>query len=235
MTDTAVNQSQYKAANFAGLAYILVMVLAMLKVSFIEPALIIPGNDTHTVSNIVANELLFRTGIIVEIIMYVLVIFLSIALYITLKPVNKNLSLTAMVLRIAEGVTGVIITILSGIIPLLLLNTEGFATDQLPALVRLFLDVRVAGLDIVLVFIGFGGTLFCYLFLKSKYIPSVLAAWGIFTYLSMLILALFSILFPDHPEIIETILYSIGGLFEIIFGFWLFLKGIKISEVKENI
>ncbi len=233
MENQITDTSMQKAAKVAGLTYVLIIILGVLKVNFLEPTLIVSGNDTQTANNIMANELLFRIGMVIEIIMFILVLFLSLALYIILKTVNKNLALAALFLRFGEGIIGVLVAVLSGLIPLLLLSTENttaFETEQLHSLVGIFLNIRTAGLDFVLIFIGLGGTIFCYLFFKSKYIPGILAAWGIFTYLSMLILSLISILFPNHPEIIETIFYSLGGLFEVVFGFWLLFKGVKISE-----
>jgi len=105
-----------------------------------------------------------------------------------------------------------------------------FELEQLQALAGRFLDVRTAGLDIVLVFIGLGATIFCYLLFKSKYIPRPLAAWGLFTYLSMLVLALVSILFPNHPVMLELVLYGTGEIFELVFGFWLVFKGIDLRQ-----
>jgi len=232
MTNQNSGKSIHKASKIAGLTYIIIIILGVLKVNFLEPGIIVSGNNAQTAHNILANELLFRTGIIIEIFMFILVLFLSLALYVILKTVNKNLALTALFLRFGEGIVGVLVTILSSIIPLLILSTES-TSEELQSLVGIFLNIRTAGLDFILIFIGFGGTIFCYLFLKSKYIPEILAYWGIFTYLSMLILSLISILFPNHPEIIVTILYSVGGLFEVIFGFWLLFKGVKLPEIKK--
>ncbi len=138
-----------------------------------------------------------------------------------------------MLLRSGEAILGAS-TVLISFIVLLLLNGKGystvFETEQLQALVGLFLNVRNAGLDIVLIFVGLGGTVFCYLFFKSKYVPRILAAWGIFTYLSMLILSFVSILLPNHPAMIETVLYALGGFFELIFGFWLLFKGVNVQQ-----
>ena len=103
------------------------------------------------------------------------------------------------------------------------------------SLVGLFLAVRGAGLDIVLIFVGVGGTLFCYLFYKSKLIPRLLAAWGVLTYLSMLILAIVSILVPDIPESTKMLFYTPGGLFEIIIGFWLLIKGLNVEHLSYRI
>jgi hypothetical protein len=218
-------------ARVAGLAYIVVIMLGIFSVSFIESNLVVPGNDAATVNNILANELRFRISVASEIMMFVLVVLLSLSLYVILKTVNKNLALLALLWRLGEAIIGGGVTVLSGLMPLLLLHREAaFETEQLHALVGLFLNVRNAGLDVVLIFIGMGGTLFCYLFFKSKYVPRILAAWGVLTYLSMLLLAFASILLPNLSETIKMAFYAPGGLFEIIFGLWLLIKGINVEQ-----
>ena len=231
MTNHTTVASQFIYARVAGLSYLITIVLGIFSVNFIASSLIVPGDGAATISNIVSNEMLFRIGIASEIMMYVLVILLSLALYVVLKSVNKNLALLALLWRVAEAIIGGATTVLSGIIPLLLLNSEAvFETEQLQALVGLFLDVRGAGLDIVLIFIGMGGTIFCYLFYKSKYVPRTLAVWGILTYLTMLILSFASILLPNITETTKMIFYAPGGLFEIIFGLWLLIKGVNVQR-----
>lgn len=231
MTNNTVDATLQKAARVAGLAYVLIIVLAILKVNFLESNLIVSGNDAATTNNIMANELLFRIGVVSEIIMFLLVVILSLALYVILKTVNKNLALSALFLRFGEAIIGGLVTLLSGLIPLLLLDGETtFETEQLQALVGLFLDVRIAGLNIVMIFMGPGGIIFCYLFLKSKYVPGILAVWGIITYSTMLILSFVNILFPNIPEMISIILYTPGALFELLFGFWLIFKGVNIQQ-----
>ena len=161
------------------------------------------------------------------------VVVLSWALYVILRTVDKNLALLALLLRSAEAVVGAATVLISFVVLLVLGGQDPsivFETEQLQALAGRFLDVRTAGLDIVLIFIGLGATVFCYLLFKSKYIPRTLAAWGIFTYLSMLFLGLVSILFPSHPLMLETVLYSLGGLFEFVIGLWLLFKGIDIPQ-----
>jgi hypothetical protein len=202
----------------------------MLKLIFVGK-LIVPGNDAATTNNIMANELLFRIGVANDTLMFVLVVVLSLALYVILKTVNKNLALLALLMRFGEGIIGGVVTLLGGLIPLLLLNGETeFETEQLQALIGLFLDVQTAGLNIVIIFMGLGGIVFCYLFLKSKYIPRVLAAWGILTYLTMLILSFVNILLPNLPEMIAVALYTPGALFEVIIGLWLLFKGVNVQQ-----
>jgi len=61
-----------------------------------------------------------------------------------------------------------------------------------------------------------------------------LAGWGIFTYASMLVLGLGSILFPNHPLMLAHVLYGAGELFELAFGFWLVFKGIDLAQWEKH-
>jgi hypothetical protein len=229
---TASNQ---KVARIAGLAYIFIILIGVFKVNFIEPA-IVSHCTSELGAGILANELLFRIGIACETAMYLLVLALSIALYIVLKRVDKNLALSALCFRFGEAIIGAVSIILSGLIPLILLN-KGPALDDslLQTLIEVFINSRITALNIVLIFIGVGGTIFCYLFYISRLVPRVLAAWGIVTYTSMLILGFSNIIIPERPDMIESILFSAGALFEIVFGIWLLFKGVRIKTERKII
>jgi hypothetical protein len=236
MNTANVETSLTVYARLAGLTYVLIILIGIFSVSYIDSNLIVPGDDAATVSNILVNELQFRLCVLSEIFMYVLVILLSLALYVILRRVDKNLALLALLWRFGEAIVGVGIAVLSGIIPLLLLNREyALDAEQMQSLIGLFLAVRSGGLDIVLIFVGVGGTLFCYLLFKSKLIPRILSAWGMLTYLSMLILACVSILVPGIPESTKMILYTPGGLFEIVIGLWLLVKGINVELLNAHV
>jgi len=230
MTTRTTERSALVYARVAGLAYVVTILLGILSVSFIESNLIVPVDDAATLNNIMANEFLFRISIVGEIMMFALVILLSMSLYVILKTVDRNLALLALLWRLAEAIVGAGITVLSGLVPLLLINDKAaYEPEQLAALVGLFLGTRSAGLDFVLIFIGLGGTIFCYLFFKSRYVPRFLAGWGIFTYVTMLVVSFASILFNVQEET-KMLFYAPGGLFEIIFGLWLLIKGVNVRE-----
>ena len=225
--------SQERAARIAGGAYIVIMLASIVATSGVDPRIIVPGDHAATFSHIVADAFLFRVGIVTTLVVYAAVVVLSAALYVVLKPVQEHLALLALLLRTCEAVIGSITVFLSLIAGLLATDgaySQPFTAEQVHALAALLLDVRAAGLDVVLVFVGLGGTIFAYLFLKSRYVPAALAAWGIFTYASMFVLGVLSIIWHDHPTAIEVILYSSGGLFELVFGVWLLAKGVDIEE-----
>ncbi|MBW2212729.1 MAG: DUF4386 domain-containing protein [Deltaproteobacteria bacterium] len=217
----------------AGVAYLVITIVAVLYGSLVESKLIESGNDAATATNILANESLFRVGIVLVLIIYVSVVVASWALYVILRTVHKNLALLALLLRSAEAVLGAA-TVLISFVVLYVLGDNGpssaFEPEQLQVLAGRFIDVRTAGLDIVLIFIGLGATVFCYLLFKSRYIPKPLAAWGILTYLSMLSLALVSILFPNHPLMLANVLYGVGASFELVLGLWLVFKGVDLQQ-----
>ena len=217
-----------KAARVAGLVYLLTIITNILSLIFVDPKLFVQGNTASTINNIMANELLFRIDVTYKIIIYIGVVILSVALYVILKTVNKNLALVALFLRFGEGIIGGVFTVLSGLIPLLLLNGEAvFETEQLQALVGLFLDVSSAALILVFLFLSLGSIVFFYLFFKSKYIPRLLSAFGIFSFLLTIIGTFINILSPFSAWMLwgtPTI------LFELMIGLWLLIKGINIKH-----
>ena len=218
----------------AGLTYILIIVIGVLGSIFIDSRIITSGDFNQTINNIIANEFLFRIGVAGNLILYAMVMILSVLLYQILRNVNKNLALIAMVFRSGEALLG-IATVFAGFIVLDLLNNQFNAstieTAQLNITIGALLSARTNGLYIILALIGIGGTLFLYLFYKSSCIPAIISIWGMFTYLSMLILSLISILYSGLPEIIELVLFGAGTLFELTIGFWLLIKGIDLQKL----
>ena len=231
MTDRPAESTQVFYARIAGVAYILIVLIGVLSGTLIESKLIVPGDYDVTARNILADEGLFRIAIVGGLIMYAGVLLLAATLYVVLEKVNRNLALIALVFRSGEAIVGISMALLS-FTALSLLHGEGQLTAldtlQRHLLAGVFLDVRASGLDVVLMLIGVGGTIFGYLFLVSRYVPRILAAWGVLTYLSILLLGCVSILAPDHPAIFEIVLYSLGGAFELVFGAWLALKGVDV-------
>ena len=224
-------------ARVAGAAYLVITIVAVLYGALVESKLIVSGNDAATANNILAHASLFRVGIVLVLVIYVSVVVASWALYVILRRVHKNLALLALLLRSAEAIVGAATVLLSFAILYVLEgggSSNAFEPEQLQALAGRFIDVRTAGLDIVLVFIGLGATVFCVLLFRSRYIPKPLAAWGIFTYVSMLGLALVSILFPNHPLMLANVLYGVGALFEFVLGLWLFFKGVDLQQWGEH-
>jgi hypothetical protein len=218
------SQTTAFAARFAGVAYILIIVLGVSQAVFVAAAFEVPGDAA---ANIAARSGLFRAGIVIDVVLYVLVLLLSVALYSLVRGVNRHIAVAALLLRGAEGVVGLVITVLGGLLPLLLLQSAPPSSAAgVEGLVGSLIQLRAAGLDVVLILVGLGGAGFGYLFLAGRMVPSGLAIWAVLTYASMLCTGAARLLRLGFPEEVVTLLYAQGALFEVLFGSWLAFRGV---------
>jgi hypothetical protein len=234
MTNRIADTSQHKAARVAGFMFLFSLIVPSLNWAFVLSKLIVAENAIATANNIMANELLFRIGNTIELIMSVGLIVLALALYIILKPVNKNLALFALLLKLAEAILVASIVLVS-FIALQVLNSKAYlevlTPEQLRIPVGFFLNVHTTLYSVPMVFLGLDMILFSYLFFKSKYIPRILAVFGILSFALILIHALMYILAPRYAAMMinQIIFYAPSGLFEIIIGVWLLIKGVNVQ------
>jgi hypothetical protein len=233
MANSIDDTSQGKAVKVAGIAFLLSLIIPILSSVFVFSKLIVPGNPAVTVGNIMAHELLFRIGIISDLIISMNVLVLSVALYVILKRVNRNLALLALSWRLVEAVLVGVAT-LGSLIALLLLNgtayAEVFGAEHLQALAGIFIDSRDLVFSIIFTFLGLGSVIFCYLFFRSKYIPGILAAFGIFSYLLLLLYSFVTVLFPGYVAVAQIVCFPPSCLFEAVIGPWLLSKGINVRH-----
>jgi hypothetical protein len=109
---------------------------------------------------------------------------------------------------------------------------QAFETKQLQALAELFISARHDAGFIGAVFLGLGSTVFAYLWLKSRYIPRGLAAWGIFSSLTLAIGILSLMVFPGLASAVGPAYWAPIFIFEVILGLWLLVKGIQPSMIE---
>ncbi len=84
-------------ARIAGLLYLVLAALSAFGLVYVPSVLIAPGDAATTVSNILANEWLFRLGIVSNLLAFtvnILVVFL----YRLLKPVNRGMASLMVIL-----------------------------------------------------------------------------------------------------------------------------------------
>ncbi len=183
---------------------------------------------------------LFRLGISVELLMAIGLVVLGLALYVVLKSVNKHLALLALVLKLVEA-TLMAVTVLLPFIALESTHAAASATtltqEQLQMPLGLLFNAHTAITAVPMVFLGLDMMLFCYLFLKSNFIPRLLARFGILSFFLILVQSLLFILAPAYAEmpINQVIFWAPSGLFEIVIGLWLLIKGINLQEVDKRL
>ena len=230
MTNRIADMPQHKAAKIAGFMFLFAFIVPTLNWAFVLSKFSVVNDAMATANNIMANESLFRMGIIIELFMSVGLIVLALALYIILKPVNKNIALLALLLKLVEATIAAVIVLVS-FIALQMLNREAYLTaftlEQLQVPVGILLNSHTALFSIPMVFLGLDMMVFSYLFFKSKFIPRILAGFGILSFALIFIHSLMFILAPEYAmmPINQIIFWAPSGFFEIVIGIWLLVKG----------
>lgn len=232
MTIYAVDESQRKAAKVAGILYLFTIVTANLTEFYVRRQMIVHGDAVQTARNIAAHEQLFRIGIAGDLLMFAGNVALVVALYVVLKPINRHLALLAVFWWLVEcsvavataGIDFAAVLSLTGPNSLPSPNTE-----HMQALARLLISLDAGGNRVAALFFGLGSTVFCYLWFKSRYIPRLLAAWGILASLVPTFVPLSTIVFSALADV--PLRRARTGIpiviFEVAIGLWLLTKGIN--------
>jgi hypothetical protein len=230
ITNRMAGTAYRKAARIAGIFFILNLIVPLFNWTFVLSKFSVPDNVLATANNIMENESLFRFGITVELFMAVGLIVLALFLYRMLKPINKNLALLALSLKLVEA-TLMAVTVLIPFVALQFSNGEvgltAFTPEQLKSPIGLIFNSHTAITSVPMVFLGLDMMIFSYLFLKSRYIPRILAGFGILSFALIFIHATMYILAPEYAvmPINQIIFWTPSGLFEIMIGIWLIAKG----------
>ena len=233
MTINIINESQRKAARVAGFTFLLAMAVVVIANYGISFRLSVPGNAVDTARNIMAHETLFRLNIACNLIYLVNVLVLLTALYVILKPVNRNLALVAAFCRLVVALMWAV-TALNMFGALRLLGDAAylpvFPEDQLQALARLHLDASYDAYYVGLPFWTLASTVCSYLWFKSRYIPRALAAFGLIASAWCVFCAFAFIIFPNFQNTVHPMWFDMPMvIFEMALGFWLLFKGLRPS------
>ena len=158
--------------------YLVQMTTGVFTELYARGSLIVGGDATQTAQNIVNSEPLFRIGIASDLATYIAVLLATWALYVLLRPIDRNLALLAVFFRLMELAIHFNVT-LNSLAALRLLSgadyLKSFETSQLHSLVQLALGIQGAGMNTGFVLLGLGSAVFAYLLFRSRYIPRLLA------------------------------------------------------------
>ncbi|CAM4236710.1 DUF4386 domain-containing protein [Pseudoalteromonas byunsanensis] len=219
--------SNLNYVKITGIFYSLVILFGFLPRVMFDKRVIFRAEDP--IQAMSQFEQAFRFAIAADFIMYTLVLMLSWGLYKVLKPVHKGMALMGFAFRSAEAILG-FVTLIFYIMPLVILSNAdylgAFNIEQLRALAILFIKSSGVAYYILLPVMGVGAVIYCYLFYKSNYVPKALAIWGMVTYITMIGYGVVNVAMVDAPKELQYAMYP-GALFELLFGLWLFFKGIK--------
>jgi Domain of unknown function (DUF4386) len=226
---------QRQAAIVAGFGLLIMAIIAFFANFFILEGLVVPEDAAKTVSNIMANGMLFRLGIAGFIVVLICDVLVAWALYIFLKPVNQSLSLLAAIFRLVY--TAIFAAALFDLANVLqLLNGAEYInalSEQLQAQVMMSLESFNYGWQIGLVFFGCHLLVLGYVMMKSSYVPKVLGVLLLVAGFAYTIDGFAHFLLPNYTDYKTLFLLMValpGTIGELSLCFWLLLKGGKAQQ-----
>ena len=238
MTPAISDPVSGKVAKTAGLMFLLSLFVPMLNWLFINAKFVVEGNTTETVRRVLADPQLFRVGLANDILTSVIALVLASTLYLMLVSVHKTWAQIALALKVTEGVLLAVIA-LGNFTALLLVNNPtapgGAEAGPLQMLVGQFLNMRMTMAAIPMLFLGLNFTVFLSLLYQSKYVPRLLAGFGVLAYASILVYALLTLMFPHAAAnlVLQSMAWAPSCVFELGIGSWLLTKGIRRPGIVE--
>ena len=166
------NKSIGRAGKTVGIGLAIMFVFGILADSVIMPKIIKWQDILQTSNNIIANEQMFRIGIICywgDLLANALIAF---AIYILLKPVNNTLGIVAAGFRLVYVI--IRSTALINLVKVLdIIKPEGIVPGEITTKVMQLLEADKTGYSYALIFFGFHVLFAGYLIVKSGYIPKI--------------------------------------------------------------
>jgi hypothetical protein len=218
-----------KTARIAGVLYLAHFVAFFFADNGVHSTAVGSLDVATTARNMMASEWRFRIGFVSFLLAAVFFLLSAWALYVLLRPVNKDLALLFVLLNLG----GVAIQCTSQICEfaaLLLLSgadyLQVFQADQLQALAMLFLNVYQNGFMIAQLLLNLWLLPLGYLVFKSGFLPRILGILLLIDCLAMLIWFFQFFFFPGY-EVISTLCLAEGFVAEGSLCLWLLIKGVK--------
>lgn len=215
-----------KIARAAGLLYLLYVITSVIANLF--------GNFVFveapvTINHIMTHALQFRTGFVINLFSVVLFLLAAWALYVLLKPVNKDLALLFLLFN-AAGFAVWLFSSLCLFGSLLILNgpetIKAFQPDQLQALAVFFFSLYKHGVFIDQVPYGVWLFPLGYLVLKSGFLPKILGILLIADGICQFVYVCQRLILPDLAIIAYPCLV-ISFIAEVSLALWLSIKAVK--------
>jgi hypothetical protein len=229
--------TQRQAALTAGLAYVILSVLALFANFFVLARLTDPHDAATTVSNIAHSEMLFRSGVAAFIVVFIADVVVAWGLYVFLRRISSDLSLFAACFRLIYVAIGAA-ALLNLLVAVRLADDTGYTTafeaTQRNAQVMLFLDAYIYGWSIALVCFGVHLLLLGLLIVQSDYVPSALGILVGLAGLGYVVGKLAFVLLPDYGDALLLLIAVLAVPGEFGLTAWLLWRGGKIRPANDQ-
>ncbi|HUR83461.1 MAG TPA: DUF4386 domain-containing protein [Thermoanaerobaculia bacterium] len=220
-------------ARVAGVLYLLIIALGFTEEFFIRGRIMVAGDAAATFANLQNMQMLWRTGIALELVVLILTIVLSWILYVLTRPVHEQLALLALLFNvIALSVeSAYVIQLVEALFPLgSNAYLTAFTPGQLQAMTALAMKAHVLGFGIALLLFGPYFLVMGYLILTSGYLPKAVGVLYQLAGLAYMFNGFVLVLAPRFAGRAFMIMALPVFLGETSFAVWLLIKGVRVDR-----
>ena len=222
-----------RRARIAGLLYLLMIAVGLIRLLYIPNKLFVRGDAAATATNIAANTSLFRLGMATGLVGIVIFLFVALALYRLLSGVNSGLA-SVMVIFVIISVAIECVNVLTDAAALELIRGPDFLSvfdkPQREALARLSLNLHFQSFVVNEIFWGLWLLPLGLLVYRSGFLPRLLGAWLMLAGFGWIVVCLIGLLVPEYYDRAYRFTEPIR-LGEVAFLLWLVIMGSKEKEI----
>ena len=229
--------SRKQTARLAGVLYLVMGLAGAFSIAFIPRIFVVRGDAAATASNIVASPLLYRLGIVADLVNQVGFILLVVVLYELFKDVNRRHArlMVAFVLVQVAMSSAILIT---QIAPLVLLSgaeyLSVFDKKQLDAATLGALTLRGRAIIALGVYMGLWLLPLGALVYRSGFIPRMIGVLLIVAGGAYVVSSVTFFLLPDYLRFTSLFMTVAAAAGELSIVGWLLIKGVNATTPTED-
>lgn len=216
-------------ARIVGWIYLALTLTAPFRLIYIPGALFVHGDAAATAHNIASHDVLFRLGILADLVTGVISLLLTFSLYHLFREVDKKLAALMFVLGFMDTPL-YFFNALNDVGALLAVHGSdflaAFTQAQREGLMALFLRMHGEAISCAEMFWGLWLFPLALLIIKSRFVPRLLGYWLILNGLAYLALCVSGVVFPAIEDTVSQIAFPLQ-LGEVALVLWLVIMGAK--------
>ncbi|HEX6901251.1 MAG TPA: DUF4386 domain-containing protein [Thermoanaerobaculia bacterium] len=220
-------------ARVGGILYLTMIAIGIIEEFFIRGRIMVAGDAAATFANLRTMEMLWRTGIALELLMMIIAIPLALILYVLTRPVQKELALLALLFNIIGTAveSAYSIQLVEALFPLgSNAYLTAFTPGQLQAMTALAMKAHVFGFGIALLLFGPFFLVTGYLIFTSGYLPKPVGVLYQLAGLAYMFNSFVLVLAPQFAGPAFMIMAVPVFVGEMSFAVWLLIKGVETER-----
>jgi hypothetical protein len=220
-------------ARVAGLLYLLLGVIAPVRLIYIPSAILVAGNAQATAASIASHEAIFRLGILTDAVAGTLALFVTLALFRLFRDVDRDLASLMVILGGCMVTPIYFFTLVTDagalVVALAPSYLAGFDQPQRDGLVSLFLRLHAYGTTVNEMFWGLWLLPLGGLILKSRLMPRFVPIWLFLNGAVYVLVCVLGILSPRLSARVFNLAFPVL-LGEVVTTLWLAFGGLRVPS-----